>query len=77
MIWLYLLLVLLGVVLTVLLARRHSRHVWTAGAATVLAVFSVLSGFSIGIYVAPIALLLLVLAAPHARHRERYDHGLM
>ncbi len=77
MMWLYLLLVLIGVVLTVLLARRHSRHVWTAGAATVLAVFSVLSGFSIGIYVAPIALLLLVLAAPHARHRDGKHHGLI
>jgi hypothetical protein len=71
MIWLYLLLVLLGVVLTVVLARRHSRHVWTAGAASVLAVFSVLSGFSIGIYVAPIALLLLVVAARHVRHQDR------
>jgi hypothetical protein len=71
MIWLYLVLVLVGVVLTVLLARRHSRQVWTAGAGTVLAAFSVLSGFSIGIYVAPIALLLLVLAAPHVGIRDR------
>jgi hypothetical protein len=71
MIWLYLLLVLLGVFLTVLLARQHSRHVGTAVAGTALAVCSVLSGFSIGIYVAPIALLLLVLAALHVRHPRR------
>jgi len=70
-IWLYLLMTLLGVVLTVLLAGRRSRHVWTAGAGTVLAAFSVLSGFSIGIFVAPIALFLLLLAVPHLRRRNR------
>jgi hypothetical protein len=70
-IWLYVLMTLLGVVLTVLLASRRSRHVWTAGAGTVLAAFSVLSGFSIGVFVAPIALLLLLLAVPQLRRRNR------
>ena len=67
MIGLYLLLVLSGIVVTAMLAVRRSRHAITAGVGTLVAILSVLSGFSIGIYLAPVALLLLLLAARHLK----------
>ena len=56
-------LVVAGLILTVLLARRRSRHAFTAGAGTLLGALGVLSGFSIGIFLAPASLLLLLVAA--------------
>jgi hypothetical protein len=64
----YLLLTVLGLGLTARLVTWRSPHALTAGAGTMLAAFSVVSGFSIGVYVAPVALLVLALAVvPHLR----------
>jgi hypothetical protein len=59
----YLSLVFAGLILTVLLAHRRSRHAFTAGAGTLLGALAVLTGFSIGIFLAPASLLLLLVAA--------------
>ena len=67
MILLYLLLVLSGLVVTTMLAVRRSRHATTAGIGTLVAFLSILSGFSIGIFLAPVALLILLLAARHLK----------
>jgi hypothetical protein len=67
MILLYLLLALSGIVVTTMLAVRRSGHAVTAGIGTLVAFLSILSGFSIGIYLAPVALLLLLLAARHLK----------
>lgn len=71
MLWLYLLMVLLGVVLTAMLSWRRSRHAVTAIIGTLLAVFAIITGFSIGIFVAPIALVVLGVAAFGLVSRER------
>ena len=71
MIWLYILLVLLSFVAMDSLARRGSRHAPTAGAAAAIAILAIVTGFSIGVFLAPIALALLILAAAHLRHRDR------
>ena len=63
MILIYLSLAVAGLILTALLARRRSRHALTAATGALLGAFAVLSGFSIGIYVAPASLLLLLIAA--------------
>jgi hypothetical protein len=65
MIWTYALLILTGLCLTVLLAHRRSRHAVTAGVGTVVAIVALLGGFSIGIYIFPVALVLLALSARH------------
>ena len=67
MILLYLLLALSGVVVTTMLAMRRSRHATMAGIGTLVAFLSILSGFSIGIFLAPVALLILLLAARHLK----------
>ena len=66
MIWSYLAIFLVGLALTARLAAWHSRHSITAGIGTALAGLAILSGFSIGWAVAPVALVVLALAAaPH------------
>jgi len=52
-----------GLVLTVLLARRRSRHALTAGAGVVLAALAALSAWSFGMFLAPVSLLLILVAA--------------
>jgi hypothetical protein len=69
--WLALLLTIMGIVFTVLLARRGSRQVWTAAAGTFFAVLAVLGAASIGIFLMPIAALLLLIAAPRLRRFDR------
>ncbi len=59
----YLSLAIAGLVLTVLLARRRSRHALTAVVGTVLGGLAVLGGFSIGILLAPVSLVVLLVAA--------------
>jgi hypothetical protein len=71
MIWLYLLLVLSGLVLTVRLARRRSRHTLTAAGGTALSVLAILGGFSIGIYFAAVAAVLLIFAGAQVAHHDR------
>ena len=71
MVWIALLLTFLGVAFTAVLARRGSRQVWTAVAGTLLALFAVLSAASIGIFIMPLAALLLLIAAPRLRRSDR------
>ena len=71
MIWLYLLLILAGLILTVHLARRRSRQVWVAALGTVLACLAVVTGFSIGPLVALVAAALLALAVVRSRSPAR------
>ena len=71
MIWLYSLLVLSGLVLTVRLAQQRSRHTLTAGGGTVFALLAILGGFSIGIYFAAVAALLLIFAGTQFTRRDR------
>ena len=68
MLLLYTAVAVIGLALTVRLVTWRSPHAITAGAGTVLAALAIVSGFSIGVYLAPIALLVLALAAaPHLR----------
>lgn len=62
MLILYLLLVVAGLVISVLLIRRRSWFVLAGLTGTLLAAFSAIAGFSIGPYVAPVALVVLLLA---------------
>ena len=71
MVWIAFVLTFLGVVFTAVLAARGSRYVWTAAAGTLLSLFAVLSSASIGIFVMPVAALLIVIAAPRLRDRDR------
>lgn len=66
-IWVYLLLLLAGLLLTGRLMVRRSRQVYTAAAGTVLAVLAILGGFSIGIYLAAGSAVLLILAGARGR----------
>lgn len=70
MIWFYILLVILGVILTVALARRKSVVMLVAMAGTLLAIFAIITGFSIGVYVAPLAALVLGFATAGLRPRD-------
>ncbi len=67
MIWFYLLLLLAGIVLAVRLAVRRSRHLGTAAGGTLLAALAILGGFSIGIYLAAVAAVLLIVAGSSVR----------
>jgi hypothetical protein len=68
MIWLYLTILIIGIALTIRLAAWRSRHAITAGIGASFAGFAVLSGFSIGYIIAPVALLIIAAAAaPHLR----------
>jgi hypothetical protein len=72
MLTLYVVLALLGLALTTRLFTWQSRHAFTAGVATVLAVGAIVTGFSIGVYLAPVALLALAFAVvPHLRPLDR------
>lgn len=71
MILLYLTILLAGIALTVRLATWRSRHAIAAGIGTFLAAFAILTGFSIGVFVAPLAVIVLAAAAaPHLRSRS-------
>lgn len=71
MILLYLTILLAGIALTIRLATWRSRHAITAGIGTLLAAFAILTGFSIGVFVAPVAVIVLaVAAAPHLSSRS-------
>ncbi len=63
MVWIVLLVVLVGFILCYMLRAQPGVHRWLAFAGTVLALFAILTGLSIGAFVAPVAALLLVLAA--------------
>ena len=52
-----------GLILTVLLARRRSRHALTAWGGVLSAALAVLSAWSFGIFLAPVSLLLILIAA--------------
>lgn len=68
MIWLYLTIFLIGCGLPIRLGAWRSRHVITAGVGTALAAFAILAGFSIGLIIAPLALVVLASAAvPHLK----------
>lgn len=74
MLLVYSTLLLAGLALTIRLATWRSRHAITAGIGTLLAAFAILTGFSIGVYVAPLAVIVLaVAAAPHLRSRSDAD----
>jgi hypothetical protein len=62
MIWTNLALIVLGIALGVLL-RRRGVPTWPALLGTLLAIFATLTGFSIGVFVTPIAAAALLLAA--------------
>ena len=63
MAWTYLALIVSALVVTGLHLRRRSRHGWLAAVSLALAVFAFLSGFSIGVFVAPLAVIVLVAAS--------------
>lgn len=63
MIWSYLTMLVCATALIGLHARRRSGNVWTAILAAVLAAFAILTGFSIGVFIAPLAVIALVYAA--------------
>ena len=68
MIWLYLTILVVGCGLTIRLGTWRSRHVITAGIGTFLAAGAILTGFSIGFIIAPLALIILAFAAmPHLK----------
>ena len=67
MILLYAILLLAGVVLTARLATRRSRQLYIAAAGTLLAALAILGGFSIGIYLAAAAAVLLIVAGSRVR----------
>jgi hypothetical protein len=68
MIWLCFTVFLIGCGLTLRLARWRSRHTYTAAAGTLLAALVILTGFSIGFVVAPVALLVIAAAVvPHLK----------
>ena len=52
-----------GLILTVLLARQRSRHALTAGGGVLFGALAVLSAWSFGIFLAPVSLLLILVAA--------------
>lgn len=70
MLILYLVLAVLGVGLTIAHARRRTGRTWLAALGTVLAGLAVLSGFSIGLYVAAAAAVVLVVAVVQLRPRD-------
>ena len=70
MVWFYILLVILGLILTAALARRKSMLVLLAIAGTLLAIFSIITGFSIGVYVAPLAAVVLGFATAGLRPND-------
>ena len=61
-IWIYLLLLIAGLLLTARLLTRRSWQTCTAAAGTLVAGLAVLGGFSIGIYLAAVAAMLLIVA---------------
>jgi hypothetical protein len=63
MAWSYLAMIVSGVALVALHLWRRSRHTWLAVVALVLAIFTFLSGFTIGVFVAPFTILVLIAAA--------------
>ena len=67
----YLTMSLVGIVLTVAHTRRRSARAWIAVVGTLLAAFAIVSGFSIGHYVALLAGLVLLAAAVPVGHRDR------
>ena len=71
MIWTYILIVLLSVIVAVSLARRGSRHAVTDCAPAVIGLLAIVTGFSIGFILAPVALVLLVFAAAHLQLGDR------
>jgi hypothetical protein len=62
MLLLFLTLVLGCAAITVALWTRRSPYVWLGAAATATSVLAVISGFTIGYLIAPIAMLLLTIA---------------
>jgi len=63
LIWFDLLLVILGLMLAITLHRRGSPSTSIAIAGTVLGIFAIITGFSIGVYIAPLAAVVLLFAA--------------
>jgi len=63
MAWSALAMMVSALALIVLHLRRRSRRTWLALLAGALAALTFLSGFSIGVYVAPVAIVALVVAA--------------
>jgi hypothetical protein len=63
MVWSTLAMIFSALVLIALHLWRRSRHTWIAVLACALAVVTFLTGFSIGVYVAPITIMVLVVAA--------------
>jgi hypothetical protein len=70
MILVYLTMVLVGLALTIRLATWRSRHTITAGIGSLLAVLAIVGGLSIGVYVAPLAVVVLAGAAASQRAQQ-------
>jgi hypothetical protein len=66
MAWSYLAMIVSGVALVALHLWRRSRHTWLAVVALVLAIFTFLSGFTIGVFTI-LVLNAAALAVPSAR----------
>ena len=71
MLLIYVAMTVVGLVLAVSHARRRSARVWIAVPGTLLAGFAIVSGFSIGPYLALVAGMILLAAAVPGRHRGR------
>lgn len=67
----YLALAVLGIGLTIAHARRRTGRAWLAAVGTALVGLAVLAGFSIGMYVAVAAAVVLLVAVTQLRHRDR------
>ena len=63
MVWSVFAMILSGLALRALHLWRRSRHLWIAIVAFALAVVTFLTGLSIGVFVAPLAIVTLVVAA--------------
>jgi len=73
MVWIVLLVVLVGLILCYMLRAQPGVHRRLAFVGTVVGLFSILTGLSIGAFVAPLAALLLVLAAAGIPARRSND----
>ena len=71
MIWIYILVALTGVGLSLRLARSRAPRTWLAILGTLLALLSILAGFSLGIYFCLVAAFVLMLAARDLQVKSR------
>jgi len=70
MVWIVLLVVLVGITVCYMLRARPGVHRRLAFVGTAIALFAILTGLSIGAFIAPVAALLVVLAADGVPRRR-------